>query len=177
MNSAGTATYCIFCISGHESKVVSRLCFEGHIPLTPQVVRWKQTESGLVKKACQLLPGYVFFDADTTPNWSSIRMCKDVLRILQYDDGERALRGSDLEFVAWLKHYQGIIEISQAIQVGTRLQFVDGPLKDMAAKVVKVNKNRRQVQITLGDESNMLHSIWCSIEFIETNTDGAVARC
>lgn len=177
MNTASASTYCIFCISGHENKVVSILSIAGYEPLAPQVVRWKQTKLGLTKKTCQLLPGYVFFDSDIIPEWSSITQHNSVLRILQYEDGERALRGSDLEFVAWLKHHQGIIEISQAIQVSTKLQFVDGPLKDMAAKVIKVNKNRKQVQIALGDESNIRHTIWCSIEFIEANSEGTVSRC
>ena len=41
----------------------------------------------------------------------------------------------------------------------------------MAGHVTKVNKNRKQVQIVLGDEGTLLHSIWCSIEYVEANAD------
>ncbi|MEA5058562.1 MAG: transcription termination/antitermination NusG family protein [Candidatus Pelethousia sp.] len=144
----------------------------GHVAFAPRIVRWKPAANGIRKVTCQLLPGYVFFDADTTPDWTSIRASESVLRILQYGDGEKALHGSDNQFAAWLIRHGGILEISHAIQVGAKLEFMDGPLKDITGKVVKVNKNRKQVQIALGDETSILPTIWCSMEFIEINTNG-----
>ena len=174
MNPASTNTYCLFCVSGLENKVVSWLKAAGYIPISPQVVRWKASAGIVCKSLCRLLPGYVFFDAEEVSDWSGIQAHKDVLRVLQYEDGERALRGSDAEFVLWLKKYDGIIEISHAIQVGTKLAFVDGPLRDMSGRVTKVNKNRKQVQVALGDETCMLRTIWCSMDFIKENVDGLV---
>lgn len=112
-----------------------------------------------------------FFETADIPDWSQLISDEEVLRILQYEDGQYALRGSDLAFVAWLKKYDGTIEISHVLQVGSKVEFLDGPLKDMAGHVTKVNKNRKQVQIVLGDEGTLLHSIWCSIECVEANAD------
>ena len=169
-------TYCLFCISGQESKVMAMLKSHGYIPLAPLVMHWKPEAGRLKKSARRLLPGYVFFEADADPDWQSIRADEAVLRILQYDDGERAMRDSDAAFVAWLKKYDGTIEISQAVRVGTKLEFIGGPLKDMEGKIVKVNKGRRQVQIALGDEQSMMRTIWCSIEYIEEYTDTDTLR-
>lgn len=174
MTPAVKNTYCLFCVSGREHKVVSWLKAAGYIPIAPQVVRWKTAANVVCKSLCQLLPGYVFFDAEEVTDWSSIQAHKDVLRVLQYEDGERALRDSDAEFVLCLKKYDGVIEISNAIQVGTKLVFVDGPLKDISGKVIKVNKNRKQVQVSIGGEASMLRTIWCSMDFIKENVDGLV---
>ncbi len=164
-------TYCLFCISGQEKKVMEKLNALGCAPLAPLVMRWKPEAGGLNKTARRLLPGYVFFDTEQEPNWQDIRSCDAVLRVLQYDDGEREMRGADAEFVAWLKKYDGTIEVTHVIQVGTKLEFVDGPLKELEGKVLKVNKSRKQVQIALGDEKSIMRTIWCSIEYIEENAD------
>ena len=36
---------------------------------------------------------------------------------------------------------------------------------------MKVNKGRRQVQVAVGGEGNMFHTIWCAIEYIQDNVD------
>lgn len=163
-------TYCLFCSAGQEAKVMDKLKRDGCAPLAPQVVRWKPGRGGVKKSACRLLPGYVFFDTDKEPDWLDIRAMPAVLRPLQYDDGERALRGEDLAFVAWLKRYGGVIEATRVVQVGSKIEFVDGPLKELAGKVVKVNKSRRQVQVALGGDS-LMRTIWCSIEYIKANAE------
>ena len=55
--------------------------------------------------------------------------------------------------------------------MGTKIAFVSGPLMGMEAQVLKVNKSRRQVQISVGGEGNMFHAIWCAIEYIQDNMD------
>ncbi len=164
-------TYCLFCASGQESKLMEKLKRDGYKPLAPQMARWKPVKGKLRRVTCRLLPGYVFFDSETMPNWLGIYSFPSVLKILEYGDGARALRGSDLEFVAWLKRYDGMLEISRVVQAGSKLAFIDGPLKDMAGRVVKVNKNRKQVQVALGDEGSLMRTVWCSIEYVEENAD------
>lgn len=171
MDEQNTKTYCLFCASGQERKVMEQLKALGYLPLAPLVMRWKPEAGSLKKSACRLLPGYVFFDTDAEPDWHDIRSHASVLRVLQYEDGERAMRDPDLGFVAWLKKYGGTIETTRVMQAGTKLEFIDGPLRDMAGKIIKVNKNRKQVQVALGDENSMMRTIWCSIEYIEENTD------
>lgn len=136
----------------------------GYNPLAPFVIRWKPSAQGIKRSACR-------FETADIPDWSQLNSDEDVLRILQYEDGQYALRGSDLAFVAWLKKYDGTIEISHVLQVGSKVEFLDEPLIRYGRHVTKVNKNRKQVQIVLGDEGTQLHSIWCSIEYVEANAD------
>ena len=143
----------------------------GADPLAPLAVRYQAGTHGVKRARARLLPGYVFFDFDGTPDWDTIRRHSAILKVLHYEDGTRALRGEDLNFLNWLKRYEGMIDVSEVIKVGTKIAFVSGPLVGMEANVLKVNKSRKQVQIALGGEDAIFRNIWCSIEYIESYTD------
>ena len=164
-------SYCLFCKSGQESPVIELLKRRGFEAFSPLAVRHKPTEGGLKRTRARLLPGYVFFDAETEPDWDAIRRFSGVLKVLHYEDGTRALRDEDLAFVKWLKRYEGMVDVSQVIKVGTKIAFGSGPLVGMEAKVLKVNKSRKQVQIALGDGEALFRNIWCSIEYLESSVD------
>lgn len=117
----------------------------------------------------RLLPGYVFFEQADAPDWPGIVRFSAVLKVLHYRDEDPALRGEDLAFVQWLKMHEGLIDVSQVVKVGTKIAFVSGPLLGMEGQVLKVNRSRRQVQIAVGDEGNLFHTIWCSIEYVQDN--------
>lgn len=164
-------SYCLFCKGGQESRVMEMLRQQGAIPLSPLVVKPQQGGKELKRAQARLLPGYVFFDCAETPDWEGILRFSSVLKVLQYEDGERSLRNEDLAFVQWLKKYEGLIDVSQVVKVGTKIAFVSGPLVGMEGKVLQVNKSRRQVQICVGDEGALFHAIWCAIEYIQDNMD------
>lgn len=165
---ANSLTYCLFCRAGHEKTVVNALERLGYPALSPVVIKWRPVNGRLQKRPTRLLPGYVFFDAEAglTLPWDRIQSIQHVLRILQYGDGSRALREGDQAFVLWLKRHAGRIDVSQVIQVGTKIQFIAGPLKEMGGLVVKVNKNRKQVAVDIGNGS-IAKLVWCGIEYVE----------
>lgn len=164
-------SYCLFCKSGQEGRIIELLNHSGYSAFSPLSVRNKPEAGGLRRTKARLLPGYVFFDADEAPDWEIIRRYSGVLKILRYEDGNCALRGEDLAFVDWLRRYEGMVDVSQVIKVGTKIAFVGGPLVGMEAKVLKVNKSRKSVQIALGGEDAIFRNIWCSIEYVEGNAD------
>lgn len=139
----------------------------GYEAIAPLAERWTKVGDAVRKKTGSLIGGYVFLGAQAEPDWIAIAKDRDVLRVLQYDGGERALRGEDLAFVEWLQHYEGLIEISRVIREGTKIRFVGGPLADFDGQVLRVNKNRRQVLLSIGSGEGLLRKMWCSIEYIE----------
>ena len=163
--------YCLFCKAGQEQNVIRMLEERGARPLAPLVVHLQPGEKGLERARRRLLPGYVFFEQEEIPDWPGIIRYSSVLKILHYQDETPELRGADLDFVTWLKQYEGLIDVSEVVKVGTKIAFVSGPLMGMEAQVLKVNKSRRQVQISVGGEGNMFHTIWCAIEYIQDNVD------
>ena len=144
---------------------------EGFPAIAPTVMHWTGGAAQPKKTARRLMPGYVFFDADTEPTWDWILKDSAVLKLLSYGDGEYALRGTDLEFIDWIKKNNGIIEMSSAVKVGSMIEFVSGPLKDMNGKIIKINRSRRQVQVSFGSENGIISKVWCSMEFVCSNAD------
>ncbi len=166
-------SYCLFCISGKEGDVGRLLSHLGYEFICPTVVQWTGGNANPVRSMRRLMPGYVFFETDAEPDWVRILRDSSVIKLLKYDDETYALRGADAEFVEWLKKYDGCIRISEAVQVGRKIKFVSGPLKDFNGEIVKINKGRRQVQIALGGGEHLVGALWCSMEFVQENVDAA----
>lgn len=167
------STYCLFCVAGKEESLVDRLERFGYAAFIPMIRGWKPSSSGAQKKISKLMPGYVFFDAPhlTDEDWYPVWRLPQVVRALRYGNGEYALRDGDKAFVAWVKSYDDVIEVSEAVQVGTKLHFVHGPLKERSGNIIKVNKKRKSVLVSFGDTESLLGSVWCSYDYAESNMD------
>ena len=159
--------YCLFCKAGQENNVMRMLEERGAMPLAPLAVHVRAGAKKSERTRQRLLPGYVFFEQAEEPDWMGIIRYSSVLKILHYQDETPELRGADLEFVRWLKAHEGIIDVSEVVKVGTKIAFVSGPLVGMEGQVLKVNKGRRLVQVSIGDGGGLFHAIWCSIEYIQ----------
>lgn len=143
----------------------------GALPLSPLVVRPRPGQKGLERAQARLLPGYVFFEQEGPVDWPGLLRFSAVLRVLHYQDEDPVLRGADLAFVEWLQRYEGLIDVSEVMKVGTKIAFVSGPLVGMEAKVLQVNKSRKAVQIAVGDQDSLLQAVWCSIEYVQEHVD------
>ena len=170
------AWYCLFCKGGQEQNVMRMLEEQGAKPLAPLVVHAQAKGRAVERVRQRLLPGYVFFEQADDPDWKQIVRYSSVLKVLHYQDETPELRGADLDFVRWLRAHEGLIDVSQVMKVGTRIAFVGGPLVGMEGQVLKVNKGRRQVQVAVGGEGDLIRNIWCSIEYVQENADPAGGR-
>ena len=148
----------------------------GAVPLSPLVVKPQQGRKEPRRTQARLLPGYVFFEQEGEPDWMGIIRFSSVLKILHYQDETPELRGADLDFVRWLRVHEGLIDVSQVMKVGTKIAFVSGPLLGMEGRVLKVNKGRRQVQVAVGGEGDLIRNIWCSVEYVQESDGPAGGR-
>lgn len=167
------STYCLFCVAGKEESLVDRLEKLNYTAFIPMVRGWKASSSGVQKKISKLMPGYVFFDAQfmTDEDWYTLKRLPQVIRPLRYGNGQYALKDGDKAFIAWVKSYDDVIEVSEAVQVGTKLHFLHGPLKDRSGDIIKINKKRKSVLVSFGDQETLLGAVWCSYDYAESNID------
>ena len=159
--------YCLFCKAGQEQNVMRMLEERGARPLAPLAIRLHPGARDGERTRQRLLPGYVFFEQEDEPDWMEIIRFSSVLKILHYQDETPELRGADLAFIRWLKAHEGLIDVSKAVKVGTRIAFVSGPLVGMEGQVLQVNRGRRLVKIGIGDGEDLFRTIWCSIEYVQ----------
>lgn len=160
------STYCLQCRAGQEGKLTRHFEAMGYAVLAPYAVRGVWRREAHRRERRRLLPGYLFLTGEKAPERGEIGRLAGAIRVLQYEDGEKALRGDDLAFVAWLRQNDGVIDVSRAYQEGTHIRIVDGPLRYYAGSIVKVDKKRKSVAVKVGvpGEEKL---VWCSIELIE----------
>jgi transcription antitermination factor NusG len=75
------------------------------------------------------------------------------------------LRGNDLDFIKWLNGHNGVIEISKAVEIGTKIKILEGPLKELEGNIVKINKRQKCVCVKIEGEG-IKNTIWLSYEFV-----------
>ena len=123
--------YCLFCSTGKEEQDVrliqeygwGRAIFAYRIKTMLKKGAW-------IKAPAPLLPGYVFLYMDVTRGrFDDILRLQHVIRLLTYNDGTSALIGHDLEFADLLWRLDGQIDVMKAVQIGDRIEIIDGVFK------------------------------------------------
>ena len=160
--------YCLHCLTGYEHQVAEHIRKLGYPSLVPVSKRLIVLGGKKSTQQRRLFPGYVFFRSGPL-NADEINQVTELdyaIRLLRYDTGYYALTEQDASLISRLWQNNGVFEVSQAWREGNRIRFISGPLKDMEARIVKVNLKRSSVSVQLG-EGSLLGKIWCSIEMIE----------
>lgn len=114
-----------------------------------------------------LMPGYVFVYSDPDDQQAKeFRSIAPVIRVLRYNDGTDILIGRDLEFAEWIWRLGGQIGAMKAVQIGDRIEIVDGLFKQLRGTVTKMDRRRRTVRVCL-DTVGTPKQIWLAYEIVE----------
>ena len=159
---------CLFCNTGKEEQIVRLIQIKGWgKALFPQRIKTMFKNGAWTEVVFPLLPGYVFVFSDGEEDRSAefLRL-GHVIRVLTYGGGSDTLMGRDLEFADWLWSLNGRIEVMQAVQIGDRIEIVDGVFKRLQGTITKMDRRRRTVRVSLETEGTP-KQIWLAYEIIE----------
>jgi transcriptional antiterminator NusG len=159
-------TFCVFCETSQEDKVETFLQRLGYNVISALVERNIFKNGKLKKEFRSIIPGYVFFENKAEPDWNKICKFEHIYYPLHYPSGKKYLINNDLHFVKWLKEYNGKINISKAIEVKNKIKIIEGPLKELEGKIVKINKKQKCAGIKIEGEG-IKNLIWLSYELAE----------
>ncbi len=140
--------YCVQCMTGYEIRVSERIGQLHPGITTLAVIQEKHQSVNGVKgiKRQVMLPGYVFIFSGEPIPYRHILPMQHVIRFLTYGQGEDlALRGDDLAFAQWVQRHEGLMGCSRAVQVGSSLRIIEGPLRDHIGTVEKIDRHNRNV--------------------------------
>ena len=160
--------YCLFCSTGKEEQVVrliqeygwGRAIFAYRIKTMLKKGAW-------IKAPAPLLPGYVFLYMDVTRGrFDDILRLQHVIRLLTYNDGTSALIGHDLEFADLLWRLDGQIDVMKAVQIGDRIEIIDGVFKQLHGTITRMDRRRKTICVSLETEG-ALRQIWLAYEIVE----------
>ena len=78
---------------------------------------------------------------------------------------QKSLKDNDLDFVKWLKGFNGIIKTSKAVEIGKKIKIVEGPLMGLEGKIVKINKKQKCIGLRIEGEG-INNIVWLSYELV-----------
>lgn len=160
--------YCIFCRSGQERSVVSRL--KGSYPemeaLAPLRIVPEKRDGKWTDREHVLLPGYVFVYALGRLPVGIKQKEPHIYRLLDYDEDMRSLFGEDREYAMWLLRHHGQIVPSKVLCQGDEVTVVDGPLKDCQGTIKKLDKHKRRAWISF-KFAGEIRTVSLGVEFLQ----------
>lgn len=166
-NNMYEKAYCLFCWTGREGHVVSELTeCSGVRALFPQRIKTERRNGRWFPVRKPLLPGYVFLYASSHVEFSRIRRLSHVVRVLQYEGDETALRGADLAFADLVWKHEGVLGVSKVLKEGDRVQIVEGPLKDLGGIIIQLDSHKRIARLEL-DLVGSTQRIWLSFDYLQ----------
>ena len=169
-----TCVRCLFCNTGREESVVQAIRANGWgraiFPQRVRTIRHGREKNDEV--LTPLLPGYVFVYSDqVVARRDELLSLQHVIRVLTYvADGQDKLVGRDLEFADWLWRLDGRIGIMKALQVGDRIEIVDGVFKQLHGTITRMDKRQKTICVSLETEGSP-KQIWLAYEIVEKKDD------
>lgn len=157
---------CLFCRTGHEIRAAQEMerLWPGITARAAMTVKRRSRSGRKFFTEEVLIPGYVFFAAPAETRLTD-RLPVTTLKLLRTQDGEWQLYGRDAWLAEWLMSHDGMVGMSQARQVGDRIQIQSGPLKDLEGFITKVDRRNRsgQVELTVGGKTTR---VWLGFELL-----------
>lgn len=113
-----------------------------------------------------MVPNYILFTARINMQVSQMLAITSVLQVLTYAENDWQLRGDDLFCAQWLFDHNGTIGVSVLFMEGDDVQIVDGPLKDMEGKILRIDKRNRNALVELSLHKQACN-IWLAFEWMD----------
>lgn len=164
---------CLFCNTGYEEAVVRAIHQNGwgHA-IFPQRVKTIRKGRAWIETLSPLFPGYVFvYSGQTTVRRDELQGVQHVIRVLTYGEAKQdTLVGRDLEFAEWLWQLGGHIGLMKAMQIGDRVEIIDGIFKRLHGSIVRMDKRQRSICVAL-ETAGSPKQIWLAYEIVEKVTE------
>ena len=142
---------CLFCRTGAEVTIARYInqTMDGIEAVAPTRTRRKTVADRIIEDQVQLLPGYIFFRTETDEPPTLLINISHVLKLLEYDNLNWNLTGSDREFAEFLFD-NDLLQPPHVTFIDGKLHFEDGFLYGFDDAVVRVNRRKNTVEVRLG---------------------------
>ncbi len=149
-----TPWYSIFVQTGYEDKIRAFYLqdFCPHLEFIIPKRQLRERQEGLWKEILKpIFPGYILVRGYMNYNdCYAIRRMNHVLRVLSDFTGEPSrIQPSEIAVLLKLLQNGEVIRPSKAIDMGDRIEIVDGPLRTLHGIVQSVNRRKSRARIVL----------------------------
>ena len=143
--------------------------------LVPRRIKKILVNKQWMETAVALLPGYVFvYSNEEKAKYQGFSGAKYILRTLTYADTQQdILEGRDREFADWLWSLDGQIGIMKALQVGEKVEVVDGVFRQLHGTITRMDRRRKVMRVGL-DGNGIFKQIWLTYEIVGRLENGRI---
>lgn len=169
-DSGKTYIRCLFCLTGKEESVVSRIADKGlGTAFHPRKIKPFFKKGKWEDVPVSLLPGYVFVISESPIPLNQLWRISDVIRPLTYgpDDHDGFLSGQDQALALWLMQENGMVGNLDVVKEGSQIRIIAGLMKDIKGRVVKVDRRKRMAHVEL-EVVGSIHHVWLGVNFLES---------
>lgn len=147
--------YCIWIKTGEENKYVKEMQvildsnlspFSGKLYFFQKQMRLKKGKEYIEP----VFPGYVFLETEESSSEKLflLRNGSGFIKFLPQNSPLQSLNLADVAIVCSILEYGTVIPVVHVtFDVNDRIQLLDGPCKNLSAKVIAVNKRNKRVNI------------------------------
>ncbi len=166
--------YCLYTKTGWETSLATHLNLLNKDILALPFLKMTHTSCRGVKGLYQkvLLPSYVFLycPPDYKTEVLDRRFEEGFNFVTLTENKDLTLSGNDLKYAKWVFSSAGIIGLSKAIRVGSKVKIIEGPLLSLEGEIKEYSKKNRncRVETTL---FNQVMSVWLPFVWVEEIKD------
>lgn len=170
--SSGYDAYCLFTLQGLETTICEELNSNYEYSIATPLTKMSHRSRKGVKYDTQeiLLGGYIFLYVKKNYDVYRIKSVRNYFRILSRKNDDGKLYGDDLVYANWVLETEGLISVSEAIELNGKVKIINGPLKNLEGKIVKYSKRNRNCLIEIDFMSQHINT-WLPFDYIDIDTD------
>lgn len=172
-----TMWYVIWSVTGKEEKLLQtvkrkvpeRLYNRVWVPYRIKISKFHGEER---QDMIRLFPGYLLIDTeDPEKVHIGLRGEKDYIGILKSNDEFSPVSEEEKEIISYFTDNKGIAGVSLGIKENGRTKIIEGPLKGMDDKIIKVERNKKRAWISLKNFLGKDREIPFALEIIEKDRE------
>ena len=168
LNKNGMDVYCLYVLYGLEVLIANK--FNQKFPdlLSLPILKYQHKSVNGVKTIIQkpMLSNYVFLYLPKDMNVYDLKIDGSTFKILNPKNDDGKLVGYDLKYALRMLQAGGIVDMSKAIKENDRVKIVSGPLKEVEAKIIKMDPRNRNAKVVV-DFMGRSTEIWLPFEYMD----------
>ncbi len=165
--------YIIWCLTGKEEELVERI--REVIPetmykdvWTPYKIVISNMHGVEEKKKILMFPGYVFIETgDIEELHLLLKQESSYIGVLKSGDKAVPVTEADRRIIEFFTSNKGVAGVSLGIKENGRVKILEGPLKGMDDKIVKVKRNKKKAWVRLEDFLGQDREISFALEIVD----------
>lgn len=168
LNKNGMDVYCLYVLYGLEVLIANK--FNQKFPdlLSLPILKYQHKSVNGVKTIIQkpMLSNYIFLYLPKDMNVYDLKIDGSTFKILNPKNDDGKLVGYDLKYALRMLQAGGIVDMSKAIKENDRVKIVSGPLKEVEAKIIKMDPRNRNAKVVV-DFMGRSTEIWLPFEYMD----------